>query len=267
MLVFPNAKINLGLHVTEKRPDGYHAIETLFYPVNGLCDALEFLPASQMNFTLTGLKLDSTPGSNLVMKAYFLLQKRHNLPPVNIHLHKCIPTGAGLGGGSSDAAFMLKALSAYFQLGLSGDELQQLASTLGSDCAFFIQNRPVMATGRGEIMEPFAIDLSAYHLVLVKPSFGVGTAEAYAGIKPYKPVTTLAGLISWPVEQWKEKVENHFETSVFARHPELATLKQKLYEAGAIYASMSGSGSALYGLFREMPAITNIPAETILYRE
>lgn len=267
MLVFPNAKINVGLHVTEKRTDGYHTIETLFYPVKGLCDALEFLPASQVNFTLTGLTLDCTPEHNLVLKAYSLLQKRYDLPPVNIHLHKGIPTGAGLGGGSSDAAFMLKALSDYFQLGLSGNELQQLASTLGSDCAFFIQNRPVMATGRGEIMEPFALDLSAYHLVLVKPSFGVGTTEAYAGIKPFKPATPLAGLISRPVEYWKEQVENHFEASVFARYPELATLKQKLYDAGAIYASMSGSGSALYGLFFEMPAITNIPAEYILYSE
>ena len=267
MLVFPNAKINLGLYVTEKRPDGYHAIETLFYPVKGLCDALEFLPASQMNFSITGIKLDSSPQSNLVMKAYSLLQKRFDLPPVNIHLHKCIPAGAGLGGGSSDAAFMLKALSAYFQLDLSTDELQQLASTLGSDCAFFIQNRSVIATGRGEIMKPFDIDLSAYRLVLVKPSFGVETAEAYAGIKPYKPVRSLAELITLPVEQWKEKVENHFEASVFARRPELAVLKQKLYDAGAVYASMSGSGSTLYGLFREMPAIKNIPAETILISE
>lgn len=263
MVVFPNAKINIGLFVTEKRPDGFHNLETVFYPV-GLSDILEVLPEGgkrgHCRFVNTGLEIGGDARDNLVVKAYHLLFKAYGLPSVYVHLHKLIPFGAGLGGGSADAAFMIKALNSCFDLALSEEVMMEYAATLGSDCAFFIRNRPALGKGKGEILEEITLDLQGYRLVIVKPDFGVPTAEAYQGIVPQPASLDLHTLGKLPVEQWKEQLVNDFEKTVFTRYPVLAALKQELYQAGAVYASLTGSGSALYGLFRkEEPVELNFP--------
>lgn len=254
MLVFPNAKINLGLHVTAKRPDGYHDIETVFYPVAKLTDALEMVESARFRFTTSGIPVDCPPEDNLCVKAYRMLAREYGLPPVEMHLHKLIPSGAGLGGGSSDAAFTLTALNETFALGLSADELKTFAARLGSDCAFFIDNRPSKATGRGEILRATEVNLTSEWLLIVKPDIHVSTREAYAGVIPRPVVSDIAATVRRPPEEWKNTLTNDFETPIFARHPAIARLKERLHEAGAVYASMSGSGASVFGIFREKPS-------------
>ncbi|MDR3133351.1 MAG: 4-(cytidine 5'-diphospho)-2-C-methyl-D-erythritol kinase [Prevotellaceae bacterium] len=256
MLYFPPAKVNIGLHVTAKRPDGFHEIETLFYPVTSLYDVLEVAPAERFSIRLSGLPVEGAPETNLCVKAYRLLQADFDLPPVTIYLHKVIPPGAGLGGGSSDATATLLALNELFFLQLSYGQLFHYAMQLGSDCAFFLHRQPMLATGRGEVLTTLSgLDLQPYSVVIETPPVFISTAEAYAGITPRLPAQPLASLLAQPVEQWKENVVNDFEAPVFARHPVLAQIKQRLYDAGAVYAAMSGSGSALFGLFRRLAPV------------
>ena len=248
MVSFPPCKINLGLQITDKRPDGYHNLVTCFYPVPWT-DILEVIVADEFSFTSSGNEIPGVPDENLCIKAYALLKEDFNLNPVRIHLHKIIPTGAGLGGGSSDAAHTLRLLNTLFQLDLSAEKLMTYAATLGSDCSFFIQDKPMMATGRGEILSPISVDLRSKNLVIVKPDIHVSTAEAYAGIRPHAPSHSLSSILQNGMEMWQPLMQNDFEHSVFSRHPAIAVIKEKLYALGASYASMSGSGSAVFGIF------------------
>ena len=254
MITYPNAKINLGLNIVEKRPDGYHNLETVFYPIN-LQDALEVnLLEGEEEFSLkvSGVPIEGEPENNLVVKAYRLLKKDYpEMPAIDIHMYKHIPTGAGLGGGSADAAFMIKLLNDKFKLNLSIEKMEEYAAILGADCAFFIQNKPVFATGIGNIFEPIQLSLKGYYLVLVKPDIFVSTKDAFANIIPMKPNHSLKEIIRMPVETWRATMKNDFEDSVFKKFPEIAAIKDKLYDMGAIYASMSGSGSSVFGIFRE----------------
>jgi 4-diphosphocytidyl-2-C-methyl-D-erythritol kinase len=252
MLLFPNAKINLGLRVIEKRTDGYHAIETVFLPVE-LYDSLEFieLSGSRCTFNMSGLDIGGNPEDNLVLKAWQIMRRNHGIPSVSIHLHKAIPAGAGLGGGSADAAFMLKGLNDYFTCGCSQTSLEEYALQIGSDCAFFIRNRPALGKGRGEILEDINLSLSQYELLLVNPAIHINTRDAYAGIKPNTPEVSLQKLISMPIGIWQETIVNDFELSVFKSFPAIAGLKNRLLAMGALYASMSGSGSTVYGIFNK----------------
>lgn len=259
MITFPNAKINLGLNIVEKRPDGYHNLETIFYPIN-LQDALEVnrMENAQTPYKLrvSGTAIEGTPEENLVVKAYNLLREKYDLAPIDIHLYKHIPMGAGLGGGSSDCAFMIKVLNEKFRLGLSIEEMESYASRLGADCAFFIQNQPVFATGIGNVFERIRLSLANYRLVLVKPNISVSTKEAYAHIRPKRPEVSLKEIAQQPVETWASCMKNDFEDSVFQLYPKIAAIKDKMYDLGAVYASMSGSGSAVFGIFKE--AIENV---------
>ena len=252
MITFPNAKINIGLNIVEKRADGYHNLETIFYPIN-LQDALEVKRLRDSNepydLHIMGNAIEGPKETNLVVKAFELLSKDFDIPAVDIHLFKHIPTQAGLGGGSADCAFMIKLLNEKFKLGLSLNQMEEYAAKLGADCAFFVRNEPVFATGIGNIFEPVRLSLSGHHIVLVKPNIAVPTRDAFALIKPQQPEISLKEAIKQPVETWKDTIKNDFETSVFAKYPEIAAIKDKLYEMGAVYASMSGSGSAVYGIF------------------
>jgi 4-diphosphocytidyl-2-C-methyl-D-erythritol kinase len=258
MITFPNAKINLGLNVVERRPDGYHNLETLFYPIP-LQDALEVTRARKMapgdepySLHISGRPIEGDPADNLVVKAYRLVKELHpDIAPVDIHMYKHIPTGAGLGGGSADAAFMLCLLNSKFQLGMTEDELERHAARLGADCAFFVRNRPVFATGIGNIFHPVELSLKGFHLVLVKPAIFVSTKAAFAMIRPRRPQVDLREVARMPVEEWKGVMHNDFEDSVFPQFPEIAAIKDRLYDLGAVYASMSGSGSSVFGLFRQ----------------
>lgn len=254
MLFFPNCKINIGLDILRKRPDGYHDIETAMYPVYGLCDGLEIIRAEVpdgVEFTASGIPADCPAESNLVMKAFRLMQREYGIGGVRIHLHKTIPSGAGLGGGSSDAAFTIKGLDKLFGLGLSCGRMEELASRLGSDIPFFIRNVPQICSGRGEVMTPVDIPLRGKRLVIIKPDIHISTAEAYAGVTPAIPAAGLAERITQPIEKWDKTIENTFEKSLFKKYPELEGLKNALYEQGASYASMTGSGSAVYGIFND----------------
>ena len=261
MLTFPNIKINLGLSITEKRPDGYHNLETVFYPVN-LEDALEIRTSSEAEKKITlhqyGMEIAGSPEDNLVAKAYSLLDKEFHLPPVEIHLYKHIPSGAGLGGGSSDAAFMLKLLNEQFHLNLSEEQLEIYAATLGADCAFFIKNKPVYAEGIGNIFSPIELSLKGYQIMIVKPDVFVSTREAFANIHPHHPEYPVKEVIRRPVAEWKDTLINDFEASVFPQQPVIGEIKQELYNQGAIYASMSGSGSSVFGLFAPDAALPEI---------
>ncbi len=251
MILFPNAKINLGLNIVSRREDGYHNIETVFYPIK-LEDSLEIVAAKEgesTTLTCHGRTVDCPMEKNLVTKAYRLLQKEFNLPEVEMHLLKLIPDGAGLGGGSSDASSALMILNEMFGLGLRKEQLAERAATLGADCAFFIHNKPLMATGIGNVFTPVEVDLSGYYLFLVKPSVSVSTAAAYSMVTPRPSQTPIPSILNTPVCEWKNALKNNFEDSVFAQFPLLAEIKQQIYEAGAIYASMSGSGSSMFGIF------------------
>jgi 4-diphosphocytidyl-2-C-methyl-D-erythritol kinase len=253
MIIFSNCKINLGLRVLRKRADGYHDLETVFYPVP-FNDIIEVVRTEQpsMAFSSSGIALDVLPEQNLCMKAYALLRQLHELPPMQLHLHKNVPSGAGLGGGSADAAFTLKLLNSKFNLGLSTERLLDLALQLGSDCPFFIINKPCVATGRGELFEPVDLSrLKGYKLVVVTPGIHVSTAWAFGNLRIKNDGPSVREIIAQPVETWKNALVNDFEEVVFAEHPSIRDTRDKLYEQGAVYAAMSGSGSAVYGLFEK----------------
>ena len=264
MITYPNAKINIGLRVVRRRKDGFHDLESAFVPVPWR-DILEIIPGEAFQFSTSGIAIPgiSIPGisilgekeSNLCVKAYTLLAQDVDLPPVHMHLHKIIPIGAGLGGGSADGAFVLKALNELFSLILDEETLAAYAAQLGSDCPFFIANQPAMAYGTGNRLEPLALELSGKTVVLVKPSVFVATADAYRSIVPRPPSDSLKEMLeTMPMADWKDRVMNDFERTVFAQYPELVDIKVALYQQGATYASMSGSGSTLYGLFEQPPA-------------
>ena len=258
MITFPIAKINLGLNVVEKRPDGYHNLETVFYPIQ-IHDALEvfemapdFPSAVDCDLKVTNLHIEGDEQRNLVVKAYNLLKQDFpQLPRVHAHLYKGIPTQAGLGGGSSDCGFMLTLLNRQFQLGLTDEQLIGYAARLGADCAFFVLNRPCYAEGIGEKMQPIGLDLSGWYLAIVRPAIPVSTKEAFSLITPRHPEKNCREIVMQPIETWREELTNDFEQSVFTLHPEIGAIKERLYDLGATYAAMSGSGSSLFGLFRE----------------
>lgn len=255
MLRFPNCKINLGLHILNKREDGFHNLETVFYPV-AFKDALELIPNTnndtEIEFTGTGLTVDGNAADNLCVKAYHLLKIDFpQLPAIKIHLHKAIPMGAGLGGGSADAAFMLKLLNEKFKLNLSTTQLINYALQLGSDCPFFIINKPCLATGRGEVLEELAVDLSVYKIVLINPGIHINTGWAFSNIRPVQPKKSVKEIVQQPVETWKNELENDFEAPVFVAHPQIKAIKESLYQQGAIYAAMSGSGSTVFAIFEQ----------------
>lgn len=253
MITFPNAKINLGLDIVEKRADGYHNLESLFYPIP-INDMLEITKCDdEFEFTMYNAKFDGDNNDNLVVKAYNILAADHTMPKVKISLYKNIPTGAGMGGGSADAAFTLKMLNEIAELKLSDEQLEEYAAKIGADCAFFIKNIPAFATGIGNILTPAECSLKGYYIAVVKPVIHVSTKEAYSLISPAYPERPLKDIIKRPVEEWKEDMKNDFEKSIFAKHPSVAGIKEDLYSLGAVYASMSGSGSAFFGIFKEKP--------------
>lgn len=257
MIVFSNAKINIGLNIVSKRPDGYHNLETVFYPIN-MCDVIEFTEnedSDNLCFSSNGISLDCAASDNLVVKAYNLLKNDFDIPAQIIDLVKNIPTGAGLGGGSGDATFTLKYLNDRYSLGLDSERLKSYASRLGADCAFFVENRPVYATGIGDIMEPVELSLKGYYIAVVKPDIFISTREAFAGITPRVSEVCLKELVRLPVSEWKNFIKNDFEYSIFPNHKMLQNVKCKLYDMGAEYVSMSGSGSSIYGLFKKNPQI------------
>jgi 4-diphosphocytidyl-2-C-methyl-D-erythritol kinase len=249
MVAFPGCKINLGLHVLRRRPDGYHDLDTCFYPLPW-SDVLEWLPSDPLTFTTTGLPIPGNDSDNLCLKAYHILKREHGIAPAQGHLHKIIPMGAGLGGGSADGAYTLRILNELFELKLSTTQLTAYARQLGSDCAYFLQDGAARGTGRGDELEPVSLHLRGHYLVLVTPAVHVSTAQAYAGVTPKAPAESLAVTLARPIDEWKSVLVNDFESSVFARFPELGALKQKMYALGAVYASMSGSGSSVFGIFR-----------------
>ncbi|MBR3456094.1 MAG: 4-(cytidine 5'-diphospho)-2-C-methyl-D-erythritol kinase [Bacteroidaceae bacterium] len=260
MQVYPNAKLNIGLNIVERRPDGYHNIETIFYPI-GLHDTIE-MEFSEGSSETCSLEIDGNPiegeiEDNLIVKAYHLLSKDFKLPSVSIRLDKRVPTGAGLGGGSADAAYTLRMLNESCQLCLTTEQLEDYAVRLGADCPFFIRNTPVFATGIGNVFTPVNLSLQGKYLVLVKPDVFVSTRDAYAAVKPQRPSISLPQLIGMPIEQWREKVVNDFEASVFPKFPEIKVIKDRLYDLGAVYASMSGSGSSVFGIFNEEPKLAS----------
>lgn len=250
MVLFPNCKINLGLHILQKRADGFHNLETVFYPIP-LFDALEVIHAdntgSDISFTASGISVEGN--SNICVKAYELLKKDMPLPPVQMHLHKTIPIGAGLGGGSADGAFALVLLNKKFNLQLTQEQLLHYAAILGSDCPFFIINQPCLATGRGEQLQPIRIDLSGYKIVLVNPQIHINTGWAFSQLTPMDNRKSIAHIIQQPIESWKSELTNDFETPIFQHYPDIAHIKDILYQSGAIYAAMSGSGSTVYGIY------------------
>lgn len=255
MIVFPNCKINLGLNILRKRSDGYHDLETVFYPIP-LTDILEIIEnkhpeqSSKMPFTISGISMPEVPASNLCAKAYKLLKRDFpKLPFIQMHLHKSVPLGAGLGGGSSDASFTLKVLNDKFDLHLTVKELMDYAAELGSDCPFFILNKPCFATGRGEILEEIQLDLSAYKFVVVNPGIHINTGDAFVKLKPTVPEKSIREIIAEPIAKWKTTLQNDFEKVVFKEYREIVDIKDSLYTEGAVYASMSGSGSTVYGIF------------------
>ncbi|MFA8301385.1 MAG: 4-(cytidine 5'-diphospho)-2-C-methyl-D-erythritol kinase [Hyphomicrobiales bacterium] len=259
MIKFPNCKINLGLNITEKRNDGFHNLETVFYPIP-LSDSLEITSSDTDDDQLHihGISIDTDKENNLVYKALMLLRKDFHIPSIRIDLHKVIPFGAGLGGGSSDASFMLRLLNEEFKLGLSDSLLERYASQLGSDCPFFIKNKPTLAKGRGEIFSPVTLSLKDYYIAIIKPDIHVSTKDAFAMISPQKPQLSLETIIQLPIEEWQDIMVNDFEKSIFFHHPSIKQLKDELIDKGAIYSSMSGSGASVYGIFKEKPDLSNL---------
>lgn len=252
MIVFPNAKINLGLNIVERRPDGYHNLETVFYPIS-LADILEVTPRSgqgEARLHLSGLVPEGAAEDNLVVRAYRLLEKKRSLPSVDIYLHKVIPSGAGMGGGSSDATAMLQLLNSLFALGLTEEELTEDARTLGADCPFFLKNCPAFAQNTGDLLEKVPVLLSDFRMAIVKPPIFVSTAAAFRSVTPRRSeIPVRQAVLDYPVSKWREVLHNDFEGSLFPQFPQLARVKSKLYESGALYASMTGSGSAFFALY------------------
>lgn len=264
MVVFPNAKINIGLGVLNKRPDGYHAIETALYPVEW-CDVLEIVISDNISLSISGTAVDKDSKNNLVLKAYELLRGKYDLPPVNIHLHKVIPVGAGLGGGSSDAAFTIKVLNDLFDLKLTPKEMESFAHKIGSDCPFFINNIPSIATGTGTDLQPIDLKNSSKYILMVFPDKPVNTAKAYESIflQHHAEKFALDTKITAPIEHWKSIIVNDFEAGIFEIHGELKNIKELLYESGAQFASMSGSGSCMFGIYKEE---TKVPLDLEKYQ-
>ena len=258
MIVFPKAKINLGLRITGKRSDGYHDLETVFYSV-GLCDALEYVVSPEKTdhdiITITGINIVGNQEDNLVIKTIKRIRKTYPIPYLKIHLHKVIPLGAGLGGGSSDAANLLRIINRCFNLSIPAGRLKSIALELGSDCPFFIDGTPAYATGRGEILEPVGDVLSGYYLVLLNPGIGINTREAYQSCHPQKPTISLNAIIKKPIAEWKNLMVNDFEEFAFSKHPVISTIKNEMYNSGALFSLMSGSGSSVYGVFQKKPEI------------
>jgi 4-diphosphocytidyl-2-C-methyl-D-erythritol kinase len=259
MVVFPIAKINIGLRITGRRQDGFHDIETIFYPIR-LCDALEFVvadpSANKDILQVTGIDPGSKPEDNLVIKSIIRLREMKSFPFLKVHLHKAIPVGAGLGGGSSDAACLLKTVSRHFDLKIKNNDLRSIALEIGSDCSFFLEGIPSFASGRGEILTPVNKVLSGLYLVLVNPGSGISTADAYRNCKPEKPSASLPDLFRFPLSNWKKLILNDFEDFAFKKHPQIGDLKDELYKSGALFSLMSGSGSSVYGIFSKKP---NLP--------
>lgn len=257
MVQFSNCKINLGLYITSKREDGYHNLSTCFYPIP-FYDVIEIIQATAFKFTTTGMPIYSTEVNNLCVKAYHLLKNDFpDLPAVHMHLQKNIPMGAGIGGGSANAAYTLLLLNKKFPLALKESQLIQYAAILGSDCAFFIKNTPCFASSRGEVLAPTTINLSAYSIVLIFPQIHINTKQAFSHIVPRLPKETIETTLGRPVEEWKEYLSNDFEEGAFKEHPTLAPIKETLYTLGAVYASMTGSGSTMYGIFKKDTALEN----------
>ena len=254
MKIKPCAKINLGLNIVNKRADGYHDLETVFYPVP-IYDEIEIREAPETTLEIKGQTIEGDPEKNLVMRAYRMVATRYALPPVHIILDKQIPMQAGMGGGSADCAFTIRLLNEQFRLGMSTDEMQQMAASLGADCAFFIEAVPAYAEGIGERLTPIPLDLNGYRMVVVKPQVAVSTREAFSGIKVKRPAKNCREIVMQPIDTWQEELVNDFEDSIFPQHPELAAIKQRLYALGARYAAMSGSGSALFAFFDEAPRL------------
>ena len=250
MLSFPNAKINIGLYITEKRSDGFHNLESCFYPV-GWSDVLEILPAPKLSFKSTGISIPGNPETNLCLRAYHLVNQDFKLPPVMIHLHKIVPIGAGLGGGSADCAFTIKTLNDLFELNMSVEMMESYARNLGSDCAFFIQNKPKFCFGKGDEFEEIELDLSGKFIVLVNPNIHISTAEAYSGVKPQRATVDLKITLQTPVNQWINVIKNDFETHLLLKYSVIRNIKDSLYTYGAEYASMTGSGSTVFGIFNQ----------------
>lgn len=248
MIAFANAKINIGLQVLRQREDGYHDLETVFYPV-GIHDVVEVIESRETRFHASGIAIPNAAADNLCLRAYRLVREKAGIPPVDIYLHKTIPVGAGLGGGSSDAAAVLRILNDLFTIGFSEPELMAMASQLGADCAFFIRNKAVFATGIGDVFSDVSVSLAGYHLVVIKPDIHIDTGEAYRSVVPQRAGNGLSEAIQLPVAAWKERITNDFEAGVFARHPVIGQVKAQLYKSGALYAAMSGSGSAVFGIF------------------
>lgn len=262
MIVFPNAKVNLGLQILRKRADGFHEISSLFYPIP-LCDVLEFVPSSKDSFESSGILIPGT--GNLVMDALDLVRKKHDIPPIGVHLHKHIPIGAGLGGGSADAAFMINALCDEFEVRLSLEEKEEIAAELGSDCAFFIRNQPAMASGRGEVLEPFHLDLSGKYMVVHYPGIHISTARAYAGITPRDNRTPIDEILSQPISNWSGLLTNDFQAGICQSYPEVAQAISVLENAGARYAAMTGSGSAVFGIFDRAAEVEFLSGSTFAF--
>ncbi len=263
MICFPNAKINLGLHVTSKRPDGYHNIESVIYPIP-FFDVLEFFPSDKYSLKVSGLDISSPVEDNLVTKAWNLLNKRYGIPSVSIHLLKTIPAGSGLGGGSADASFLLKSLNLFFNLKIEDENLVKLAAELGSDCQFFIENKPALVMGRGEIITPIDGVLKDLILIVVYPGIPVSSREAYEGIIPSQKNKNIVSVYNSPIGKWKNELINDFESHVFSIHPDLRDIKDSLYQQGAAYVSLSGSGSGIYGIFNQKPAELKINSNYLI---
>ena len=273
MIVFPNCKINLGLNILKKREDGFHELETIFYPIP-IHDILEIVLLKKLRgqpgipFSVSGLEIDSIKNSNLCIKALKLLKKKiPQMPSVQLHLHKVIPAGSGLGGGSSDAAFTLKVLNEICGLNLSKEQLLIYAAQLGSDCPFFMTNKPCFSKGRGELLEEINLDLSPYKIVLVKPDISISTRVAFTGIEPATPEISIKEIIKKPISAWKAQLKNDFEKTVFLQYPGIEKIKNDMYSAGAVYSSLSGSGSTVYGIFSKERSIDLSFPSTYFIRE
>jgi len=264
MITFPSAKINIGLNITAKRADGYHNLETIFYPIR-IKDALEVIESSEMSFETSGIEIPGNDNENLCLQAYELMRKDFDLPNISIHLLKKIPIGAGLGGGSADAAFFIKLVNEKFGLELSVEKMQNYCRQLGADCAFFIENKPVFAFGKGDEFEPINLDLSNYFMALVMPPVHVSTGEAYRGVHPKQPQLSLKDLINLPIAEWQGKITNDFENHVLKSYPIIQNVKTALVEAGALFALMSGSGASVYGIFKEAPDLSFLEKDNLVF--
>jgi 4-diphosphocytidyl-2-C-methyl-D-erythritol kinase len=266
MVVFPHCKINLGLHVLRKRADGYHELDTCFYPIT-FHDLLEVLPSKKFSIALSGFSIPGNKADNICVKAYRLVQQDYPLPNISLHLHKSVPIGAGLGGGSSDAVFTIKALDRIFKLGITPEKLLHYAAQLGSDCAFFCQDNPMIGQGRGELLSPVSVSLKGYYLILLKPAIHISTKIAFSGLKPKERMVPVESIVTQvPIDKWKDHLKNDFEETIFKHYPEIEDCKNTLYKYGAVYASMTGSGAAVYGLFTNETDVMKFQDKYLIWR-